>query len=84
MVKHIDYSWAYDWATAHEEGAEGQPAIEKEMDLYNNMIGRLTVLGHESKSDERIADIIQGAVRNGEMKRIVNNKLAPTNSDGEK
>ncbi|WP_408609373.1 DUF6973 domain-containing protein [Caldicellulosiruptor changbaiensis] len=84
MVKYIDYSWAYDWATAHEEGATGQPAIEKEMDLYNNMMGRTLVLGNESKSDEEIADIIQNAVRNGKMKRIVDNKLVPTNSEGEK
>lgn len=84
MVKYIDYSWAYDWATAHEEGATGQSAIEKEMDLYNNMMGWTLVLGNESKSDEEIADIIQNAVRNGKMKRIVDNKLAPTNSEGEK
>ncbi|WAM30715.1 hypothetical protein [Caldicellulosiruptor naganoensis] len=42
------------------------------------------MLGNESKSDEEIADIIQNAVRNGKMKRIVDNKLAPTNSEGEK
>ncbi|WDU82771.1 DUF6973 domain-containing protein [Caloramator sp. Dgby_cultured_2] len=84
MVKHIDYNWALDWATAHEEGAVGQPSIEKEMDLYNNEVGRKAVLGKESKSDTEIADIIQGMVRNGKMKRIVNNKLVNTNSEGER
>lgn len=84
MVKHIDYSWAYDWATAHEEGAEGQPAIEGKMDLYNNMMGRLIGNANKSKSDEEIADIIQEAVRNGEMKIIANGNLVPTNSKGEK
>jgi len=84
MVKHIDYDWAVAWATAHEEGAEGQPLIEKQMDLYNNAEGRVLGAVNESKSDTQIADIVEAAVDDGNMKRIVNNELVPTDSSGKK
>jgi len=84
MVKHIDYDWAYRWATAHEEGALDQPPLEKEMDLYNNLVGRVIGNNNKTKSDADLADIIQTSVRNGEMKRIVNDRLVPINREGGK
>ncbi|MBJ6362480.1 DUF6973 domain-containing protein [Paenibacillus sp. GCM10012307] len=41
IMGFTDWSWAYDWTTAHEEGSSYNPALEKEMDLNNNSIGRL-------------------------------------------
>ncbi|WP_083238854.1 DUF6973 domain-containing protein [Caloranaerobacter ferrireducens] len=65
-------------------GASGQPEIEKEMDLYNNKIGRIIGSRNKSKSDNSLADIVQQDVRNGRMRRIVKEKLVKTNSDGER
>lgn len=78
MVVHIDYNWAYRWATAHEEGAEGQPEIEKEMDLWNNRVGRLIAASNPGASDSELSDDVMEALNNGELRKIFNDELVPT------
>lgn len=79
MVKHIDYNWAYDWATAHEEGAPNNPPLEKEMDLYNNREGRLRV--NTSRTDNQILSDMMSAVDNGGMKRFNTSGTALISTD---
>ena len=39
MVVDVGYDFAKKWSDAHENGAVGQPSIEKQMDLHNNAVG---------------------------------------------
>jgi hypothetical protein len=78
MVKRVGYSWAYKWATAHETGAKGQPALEKEMDLFNNREGRFIGNKYSKKSDQVLSNKVYDAVKKGKLKEIKNNKLVPT------
>jgi hypothetical protein len=77
MKKAIGESAADEWATAHEYESSG---IDKEMDLFNNTVGRsIDVTG---KSDSEIYNAVKEKVVNGNCQRIVNNELVPTNADG--
>lgn len=77
MKKAMDESAAKEWATAHEYESSG---LDKEMDLFNNAVGRsINVTG---KSDSEIYNAVKGKVVNGDCRRIVDNKLVPTNADG--
>lgn len=40
MVLRIGATRAKEWGDAHEDGAAGNPALEKQMDLFNNAVGR--------------------------------------------
>lgn len=65
------------WATAHEADSSG---IDKEMDLFNNIVGRsINVSG---KSDAEIYEAVKGKVKGGSCRRIVNNKLVVTDGTG--
>lgn len=77
MKKAIGESAADEWATAHEYESSG---LDKEMDLFNNAVGRsIDVTG---KSDSEIYNAVKEKVVNGDCRRIVNNELVPTNADG--
>lgn len=77
MKKAIGESAADEWATAHEYESSG---LDKEMDLFNNAVGRsIDVTG---KSDSEIYNAVKNKVVNGDCRRIVNNELVPTNADG--
>lgn len=93
MVKAIDYSLTYDFATAHEDMPdECIVIIEKEMDLYNNMIGRIVAntlgkytytnwLGQtvtKFYSNDEIADIMYDELLDGGMKYILDGVLVYT------
>ena len=77
MVKHIDNSWAYRWATAHEEGGDGEP-IENEMDLWNNEKGRLIATNNPYDTDSELSDKVMDALNDGVLRKIENNELVPT------
>ena len=78
MVKHIDYTWAYRWATAHEEGGGGEP-IENEMDLWNNDKGRNIADNNPYASDSTLSDKVIDALNSGnQLKKIVNDNLVYT------
>lgn len=77
MKKAMDSSAAEVWATAHEYDSSG---IDKEMDLYNNAVGRS--INVSNKSDSEIFEAVKGKVSNGNCQRIVNDSLVATDSSG--
>lgn len=77
MTKSMDASAAKEWATAHEAESGG---IDKQMDLYNNTIGRSIDVSYKSESE--IVSEVKSKVKNGNCIRIINNALYPTNGDG--
>lgn len=79
MKKSIGISAAESWATAHEYNSSG---VDKQMDLYNNSIGRsINVTG---QSISNIVSSVKYKVKNGNCKRVVDGMLVPTNGDGMK
>lgn len=77
MTKEMDASAAEAWATAHEFDSSG---IDKDMDLFNNSVGRsISVSG---KTDSQIYEAVKTKVKNGNCRRIVNNKLVATDGTG--
>ncbi|MDW7732116.1 MAG: hypothetical protein SCH66_06770 [Methanolobus sp.] len=76
MVRHIDYTWAERWATAHEYESSGLP---KTMDLWNNNKGRGIGNNNPSASDSTLSDKVVIALNSGnQLKKIVNNNLVYT------
>ena len=93
MIKAIGYSLAYDFATAHEDMPdECMVMIEKEMDLFNNMIGRIVAntLGKYTYtnwlgftvtkfySNDKIAEIMFDELEDGRMRYIIDGVLVYT------
>lgn len=85
MAIDVGQKFAKKWADAHENGANGQPGIEKAMDLYNNNIGRNlaktyphTVRHSTFKKNSR------AKVRAGKCRIIKKNKLVKSSKYGEK
>ena len=85
MAIDVGQKFAKQWADAHENGANGQPGIEKAMDLYNNNIGRNlakpyphTVRHSTFKKNSR------AKVRAGKCRIIKKNKLVKSSKYGEK
>lgn len=77
MKNAMSESDADVWATAHEAESSG---IDKDMDLFNNAVGRsINVSG---KSDSEIYEAVKGEVKGGSCRRIVNNKLVATDGTG--
>jgi hypothetical protein len=69
MVKHESYSLAKEFADAHETNP-GQPAAEKDMDLYNNREGRLIAWHNPSATDEELANLVEQALKDGKLKTL--------------
>ena len=61
--KSIGKEAAKAWADAHETESFG---VDKEMDLYNNSVGRGIEV--DGKSDEQIAKSVKSKVKNGKCK----------------
>ena len=77
MKSAMSASDADAWATAHEAESSG---IDKDMDLFNNAVGRsINVSG---KSDSEIYEAVKGKVKGGSCRRIVDNKLVATDGTG--
>lgn len=85
MALDVGVSFAKEWSTAHEEGAKGQPAIEKKMDLFNNNVG-LHQINVNSKpgSISKMISIVKARVRAGGCQVIRNGKITNSSSAGEK
>ena len=66
MTKSMDASAAKEWATAHEAESSG---IDKQMDLYNNTIGRVIEVSGMSESE--IVSEVKSKVKNGNCIRII-------------
>ena len=77
MKSAMNESDAEVWATAHEADSSG---IDKEMDLFNNAVGRsIDVSG---KSDSEIYEAVKEKVVNGSCRRIVDGELVATDGTG--
>ncbi|WP_214749050.1 MULTISPECIES: hypothetical protein [unclassified Exiguobacterium] len=76
MVKSITAKYAKYFADAHEYGADNQPAIERQMDLHNNRLGRY--IAETSSSAKKVKESITA----GKGVRISQGKLVDTNSSG--
>ncbi|MEB8861375.1 hypothetical protein P4H06_34685, partial [Bacillus cereus] len=66
------------WTDAHEQYSNG---VDKEMDLYNNEVGRTIAYNNYSWSINQYSSHIRNEVANGSMVRIVEDKLVRTNGD---
>lgn len=66
MTRRFGEDWARNYATAHE-GRPDNTQPREAMDLYNNAVGRRIAEEHPDASDEEVADLIEQAVRDGDM-----------------
>ena len=66
MVREYGEDWTREYATAHE-GIPGNMVDREAMDLHNNEVGRQIAVENPDASPEELADLIEQAVRDGEM-----------------
>lgn len=66
MTDKFGEEWAEDYGTAHEQQPNSRPASEA-MDLHNNEVGRRIAAANPDASTEKLADLVEKAVRDGEM-----------------
>lgn len=72
--------WTTDYWTAHE-AKPGNLAAEEAMDLHNNEVGRRIAGQNPGASDAELADLVETAVRRGEMVVIdESGRLVPSNA----
>lgn len=67
MNAQINPTYAYLFGQAHETTVPTELALEKEMDLYNNNVGISYGSNNPLTTNGTMAQIINGAVLNGEM-----------------
>ncbi|TGN33105.1 hypothetical protein [Lysinibacillus sp. S2017] len=85
MRNYTTKAYAESFATAHEEGSSGQPALEKQMDLFNNEVGRnITFNGTNLEGELNALSAVKSAVDGGKGKRISGTALIATNATGKK
>ncbi|WP_159080181.1 DUF6973 domain-containing protein [Nocardia suismassiliense] len=65
MVGVRGAEWAQRFATAHE-ALPGNPKEREAMDLYNNEVGRKIALANPGTDPERLAGLVEDAVRKGD------------------
>ena len=51
-------AWAEKWATAHEDGTPGNPLLRRQMDLFNNAVGRKNASGASANLAQTIAKCV--------------------------
>ena len=76
---NVGLIWAERWGTAHEEGTDSNPPLERSMDLHNNRIGRQ--LAKDNADDDPSA--LRAAVRNGSCRIIRAGELVRSDNEGE-
>lgn len=85
MAIDVGQGFAKKWADAHENGAKGQPKLEKQMDLYNNKIGReLAKTYPNTKSHSTFKKNSRAKVRAGKCRIISGKGLVKSSKKGEK
>ena len=77
MKSAMNESDADVWATAHEADSSG---IDKEMDLFNNAVGRSIDVA--DKSDSQIYEMVKAKIVDENCSRIVDGDLMTTNDTG--
>lgn len=80
LLKAMSRVDAIMWVTAHEQGSPS--AIATEMDFHNNKLGReiYTALGNPTGTG--FAEAIMKRIDKGDLRRVVNKKLVPTDNTG--
>ena len=81
LTINIERSWAHAGTKAHEE-YPGNPALEKLMDLRNNLNGQQIGMAYET--NDRSKSGCLAATKVGRLTRIVGGELKPSNDDGRK
>ncbi|UNZ21336.1 hypothetical protein [Streptomyces sp. 891-h] len=66
MTKKYGAEWAAKYAKAHEARPGNRPEREA-MDLYNNEAGRRIAQQHPDASEDELADLVEKAVRDGDL-----------------
>lgn len=66
LASEFGTEWTAQFATAHE-ARPGNPSMREAMDLYNNEVGRRIATDNPGASPARLADLVQQAVRNGDL-----------------
>ena len=85
MAIDVGQGFAKKWDDAHENGAKGQPKLEKQMDLYNNKIGRkLAKTYPNTKSHSTFKKNSRAKVRAGKCRIISGKGLVKSSKKGER
>ena len=66
MVREYGEDWARRYANAHE-ALPGNMVDREAMDLFNNEVGRQIAVENPDASDEELADLVEQAIRDGDM-----------------
>lgn len=66
MTKKYGADWTEEYTLAHEAIPGNSPEREA-MDLYNNEVGRKIAQGNPDASEDELADLVEKAVRDGDM-----------------
>lgn len=79
VTARADSLWAKRWGDAHEDRPDN-PALEREMDLFNNAVGRsigVMFPDHQHQGASRAAAVL-GARDSGALRRISSGALVAT------
>ncbi|MCF8255536.1 MAG: hypothetical protein K9J84_13250, partial [Bacteroidia bacterium] len=76
-ARSIGHELAYQFGVAHETWV-GNPALERAMDLTNNVFGINVAIQHPCWSNAQIANYIYNSVSNGQLIMIQNGRFVPT------
>jgi hypothetical protein len=66
LTQRFGEEWTQEYSTAHERNPDSHPTPVA-MDLHNNEVGRRIALENPDASREELRDLVEQAVRNGEM-----------------
>ena len=72
LTAEFGEGWTRQFTTAHEGNNPGSSTREA-MDLYNNEVGRKIATDHPNASPAELADLVDRALRNGELVVIAAN-----------
>lgn len=85
MAIDVGVSFAKTWSDAHENGTANNPALEKQMDLFNNGVGLYQYsLNSFPGSISNMISIIKKRTQAGGLEIIRNSKIVNSDSKGEK
>lgn len=73
LTKRFGPDWAKEFTSAHE-GYHSNPGPAEAMDLYNNEVGRKFALANPHASETELANLLEQAVRNGDLITIDGDK----------
>jgi murein DD-endopeptidase MepM/ murein hydrolase activator NlpD len=78
LVDLIGVTNAEKVTTTYEDETPNNNGLSREMDIFNNKVGRELAIGKIFKSEQQCGDMIVGAINEGKFKKIVDGKLVPS------